>query len=82
MIKKYFEYGNEDGHGHKLPIIIHYSWGFYSLAQLCIFIFLKKRIKDETDYQEVAGPFIYTPLYWCLKRCLDKNNSKRILLYI
>ncbi len=82
MIKKYFEYGNRDGVGAKLPIIIHYSWGFYSLAQLCIFIFLKKRIQDETDYQEVAGPFIYTPLYWCLKRCLDKNNSKRILLYI
>ena len=78
MIKKYFEHGD----GHKLPIIIHHSWGFYSLAQLCIFIFLRKKIEDETDYQEVTGPFIYTPLYWCLKRCLDKNNSKRILLYI
>ena len=80
MIKKYF--GSGDDKGKKLPIIIHHSWGFYSLAQVCIFIFLRKRIEDETDYQEVAGPFIYTPLYWCLKRCLDKNNSKRILLYI
>ena len=78
MIKKYFHHGD----GHKLPIIIHHSWGFYSLAQLCIFIFLRKRIDNETEYEDVAGPFIYTPLYWCLKRCLDKNNSKRILLYI
>ena len=81
MIKKYFGSSSNDS-SQKLPIIIHHSWSFYSLAQLCIFIFLKKRIEDETDYQEVAGPFIYTPLYWCLKRCLDKNNSKRILLYI
>jgi len=81
MIKKYFGFGSNDS-SQKIPIIIHHSWGFYSLAQLCIFIFLRKRIEDETDYQEVAGPFIYTPLYWCLKRCLDKNNSKRILLYI
>lgn len=78
MIKKYFGHTN----GQKLPIIIHHSWGFYSLAQLCIFIFLKKSIANVTDYDDVAGPFIYTPLYWCLKRCLDKNNSKRILLYI
>ena len=78
MIKKYFHHGD----GHKLPIIIHHSWGFYSLAQICIFIFLRKRIDNETEYEDVAGPFIYTPLYWCLKRCLDKNNSKRILLYI
>jgi len=78
MIKKYFQHGD----GNKLPVIIHYSWGFYSLAQLCIFIFLKKRITNDTDYEDSAGPFIYTPLYWCLKRCLDKNNSKRILLYI
>ena len=80
MIKKYFE--SSDDRGKKLPIIIHHSWGFYSLALLCIFIFLKKRITDDMEYEDIAGPFIYTPLYWCLKRCLDKNNSKRILLYI
>jgi hypothetical protein len=78
MIKKYFGSGD----GQKLPIIIHHSWGFYSLALLCVFIFLRERINDVTEYEDVAGPFIYTPLYWCLKRCLDKNNSKRILLYI
>ena len=80
MIKKYF--GSSEDKGKKLPIIIHHSWGFYSLAQLCVFIFLKKSIANVTDYEAVAGPFIYTPLYWCLKRCLDKNNSKRIRLYI
>lgn len=83
MIKKYFGSGDDvSGNIPKLPIIIHYSWGFYSLAQICVFIFLRNRIADEREYEQVAGPFIYTPLYWCLKRCLDKNNSKRILLYI
>jgi hypothetical protein len=80
IIKKYF--GHEDDKGRKLPIIIHHSWGFYSLAQLCVFIFLRKSIANVADYEEVAGPFIYTPVYWCLRRCLDENNSKRILLYI
>ena len=80
MIKKYF--GSGEDKAKKLPIIIHHSWGFYSLAQLCVFIFLRKNINDVTDYEDIAGPFIYTPLYWCLKRCLEKNNSKRILLYI
>jgi hypothetical protein len=80
MIKKYF--GSGDDKGKKLPISIHYSCGFYSLAQLCVFIFLRKRIMDESEYDDIAGAFIYTPLYWCLKRCLDKNKSKRILLYI
>ena len=80
MIKKYFE--SSDDRGKKLPIIIHHSWGFYSLALLCIFIFLKKRITDDTEYEDIAGPFIYTPLYWCLKRCLDNDETKRILLYM
>jgi hypothetical protein len=80
MIKKYF--GHDDGKEKKLPIIIHHSWGFYSLAQLCIFIFLRKSVANVAEYDEFAGPFIYTPLYWCLRRCLDENNSKRILLYI
>jgi hypothetical protein len=83
MIKKYFHSSTlHSSDSQKLPIIIHHSWGFYSLAQLCIFIFLKKIINDDADYEDNAGPFIYTPFYWCLKRCLDKNNSKRILLYI
>jgi hypothetical protein len=83
MIKKYFHSStSHSSDSQKLPIIIHHSWGLYSFAQLCIFIFLKKIINDDIDYEDNAGPFIYTPLYWCLKRCLDKNNSKRILLYI
>ena len=66
----------------KIPIDIYYSSIYYSLAQLCVYIFLKKQIKDEEDYDKVSGPFIYTSLYWCLKRCLDKDENKRILLYV
>jgi len=66
----------------KLPIYIHFSAAFYSLAQISVYVFLRKKIKDEEDYEKEASPFIYTSLYWCLKRCLDKDENKRILLYV
>jgi len=66
----------------EIPFDIHFSSAYYSLAQLCIFLFLKEKIKDETDYDKVSGSFIYTSFYWCLKRCLDKDENKRILLYV
>ena len=78
--------GFEDSHRSpremKLPIHIHFSSAFYSLAQLCMYMFLRKKIKDEEDYDKEASPFIYTSLYWCLKRCLDKDENRRILLYV
>ena len=66
----------------KLPINVHFSAAFYSLAQICVYVFLRKKIKDQDDYEKEAFPFIYTSLYWCLKRCLDKDESRRILLYV
>ena len=66
----------------KLPIQVHFSAAFYSLAQICIYVFLRKKIKDQEDYEKEASPFIYTSLYWCLKRCLDKDENRRILLYV
>jgi len=66
----------------KLPIKVHFSAAFYSLAQICIYVFLRKKIKDQEDYEKEASPFIYTSLYWCLKRCLDKDENRRILLYV
>lgn len=74
--------GFENTKETKIPIDVHFSSAYYSLAQLCIFIFLKEKIKDEADYDEVSGSFIYTSFYWCLKRCLDKDENKRILLYV
>ena len=71
-----------DGEPDKIPTDIYFSSIYYSLAQLCVYIFLRKQIKDEEDYDKISGPFIYTSLYWCLKRCLDKDENKRILLYV
>ena len=71
-----------DDEPDKIPMDIYFSSIYYSLAQLCVYIFLRKQIKDEEDYDKVSGPFIYTSLYWCLKRCLDKDENKRILLYV
>jgi hypothetical protein len=75
------EHGSRD-HEMKLPIHIHFSAAFYSLAQICVYVFLRKKIKTEEDYEKEASPFIYTSLYWCLKRCLDKDENRRILLYV
>jgi hypothetical protein len=66
----------------KIPTDIYFSSIYYSLAQICVYIFLREKIKDEEDYDKISGPFIYTSLYWCLKRCLDKDEYKRILLYV
>jgi hypothetical protein len=66
----------------KIPTDIYFSSIYYSLAQICVYIFLREQIKDEDDYDKISGPFIYTSLYWCLKRCLDKDENKRILLYV
>ena len=71
-----------DDEPDKIPMDIYFSSIYYSLAQLCVYIFLRKQIKDEEDYYKISGPFIYTSLYWCLKRCLDKDENKRILLYV
>jgi hypothetical protein len=71
-----------DNQPDKIPIDIYFSSIYYSLAQLCVYIFLVKKIKNEEEYDKISGPFFYTPLYWCLKRCLDKDETKRILLYI
>lgn len=71
-----------DDEPDKIPIDIYFSTIYYSLAQICVYIFLREIITDEKDFDKVSGPFIYTPLYWCLKRCLDKDENKRILLYV
>ena len=71
-----------DNEPDKIPIDIYFSTIYYSLAQICVYIFLREIITDEKDFDKVSGPFIYTPLYWCLKRCLDKDENKRILLYV
>ena len=81
FIPPHIEIGLDD-QPDKIPIDIYFSSIYYSLAQLCVYIFLRKQIKDEEDYDKVSGPFVYTSLYWCLKRCLDKDENKRILLYV
>ena len=66
----------------KIPIDIYFTSIYYSLAQICVYVFVKERIIDQNEFEKIAGPFVYTPLYWCIKRCLDKDESKRILLYV
>jgi hypothetical protein len=81
FIPPHVEIGLDD-QPDKIPVDIYFSSIYYSLAQLCVYVFLRKQIKDEEDYDKISGPFIYTSLYWCLKRCLDKDENKRILLYV
>ena len=81
FIPPHIEIGLDD-QPDKIPIDIYFSSIYYSLAQLCVYVFLRKQINDEEDYDKISGPFINTSLYWCLKRCLDKDENKRILLYV
>jgi len=66
----------------EIPTEIYFSTIYYSLAQICVYIFIKEKVTDQSEFEKIAGPFVYTPFYWCIKRCLDKDESKRILLYV
>ena len=81
FIPPHIPFGKEDIND-EIPIEIHFSSIYYSLAQICVYIFVKEKITDQQDFDKVSGPFVYTSLYWCIKRCLDKDENKRILLYV
>lgn len=66
----------------EIPTEIYFSTIYYSLAQICVYLFVKEKVTNQEDFDKVSGPFVYTPLYWCIKRCLDKDENKRILLYV
>jgi len=66
-----------------IPFEVFYTSGFSSLSMLCIYLFLAIKIEgSEEDFERVSNPFIYTQLYFCLKRCIKNNPKDRVLCYV
>ena len=70
-----------------LPYFITYKSGIYSLGKLvmfCLFCCREKKMDFENDENMLAilSSIYETRVYWCLKRCLEKNLEERFFLFI
>ena len=76
-----------------LPAIIDYQTSYYSLGALIVYYlfdyilsFKNSQVpiglKRESLEDKVFESILNTKLYWFLKRCLNDNPKKRILLYL
>lgn len=71
-----------------LPSEINYKCSYYGLGILIVFCLLDKyllvgnEIKSVEDIEYILAPLYNTKIYWFIKRCLNENIDKRILLLI
>jgi hypothetical protein len=71
-----------------LPSEINYKCSYYSLGVLAVFCLLNNyllvgnELKSAEEIENIIKPFLNTKIYWFIKRCLDPNIDKRILLLI
>ena len=70
-----------------LPYFITYKSGIYSLGKLvmfCLFCSREKNREFENDENmlSILNPIYESRLYWCLKRCIEKNIDERFFLFI
>ena len=71
-----------------LPSEINYKCGYYSLGVLVVFCLLNiyllvgNELKSPEEIEIIIKPFINTKIYWFIKRCLEPDINKRILLLI
>jgi len=61
-----------------LPVKANYTSSYYSLADMLIFILFGEKWDGDIS---LLNPIIKTKLYYLLLRCLEKEPSKRQLLY-
>jgi len=67
----------------RLPMRLTATSWYYSLSTLCIYALLQHKFKNgEDDIERIGRPFLHTPLYFCLKRCLKQDPEQRVLLYV
>ena len=68
----------------EIPKMVYYTSGYYSLAQCCLYLFVNVKIDyvkvTKEKFDEITGPFLFTPLYWVLYRCINVKPHKRILI--
>lgn len=71
-----------------LPSKQHYKSCYYSLGALLVFCVLNKNllvgneIKSDKELDELLEPIYDTNIYWFLKRCLNSDVNKRVLLLV
>lgn len=67
-----------------LPARISYKSIYYSLGELITYSLLNNNeiIDLDKDIEEIILPLKNTKIYWFLKRCLNKDYTKRNLLLI
>ena len=71
-----------------LPSNIDYRCAYYSLGALLVFCILNtnllvgNEIKSDKDIETLLVPIYDTNIYWFLKRCLNSDILKRILLLV
>jgi hypothetical protein len=71
-----------------LPSEINYKCVYYSLGSLVVFCLLNQyllvgnEIKDQKQIALILSPIKNTKMYWFLKRCLNDQIEKRVLLLI
>jgi serine/threonine protein kinase len=71
-----------------LPSEINYKCSFYSLGVLVVlyllnnFLLVGNEIKRVDEIENILRPIYNTKIYWFIKRCLEENIDKRVLLLI
>jgi hypothetical protein len=71
-----------------LPAEISHKSCYYSLGLLVSFVLLNSHllvtheIKTPDQIDKIINPLYNTKIYWFIKRCLDEDVTKRILLLI
>ena len=71
-----------------LPAEINYKCCYYSLGVLVVFCLLNNyllvsnELKTPEEIENIMKPIFNTKIYWFLKRCLEPNLEKRVLLLI
>ena len=71
-----------------LPSEVNYKSSFYSLGVLVVlyllnnYLLVGNEIKSVEEIENALLPIYNTKIYWFIKRCLDQNINKRVLLLI
>ena len=71
-----------------LPSEINYKSSYYSLGVLVVlyllnnYLLVGNEIKSVEEIETILMPIYNTKIYWFIKRCLEENIDKRVLLLI
>jgi len=67
---------------YSLPTTICDRASYYSLGILTIYCLLSLIPRNEIEIKEALIPINQTKIYWFLLKVLDKDSSKRVILFI